>query len=95
MNDKDKVRINVTYRDPETQEVEDVCYFYTDLFAEWIKALQFCREYDVPIFLREDDERVKPDALKKINDSCGALVEDYWVELGTTDYYSCIGVLLK
>ena len=92
--DEEKIRINVYYIDRETKGLIDVCYFYTSVFSEWIRALKFCKEFGVIIYPKDNDERVNQEAYDKLN-GIGGTIEDFWLELGSDDLIQSIEVVLE
>lgn len=92
--DDQKVRINVYYRDFKKRNLIDVCYFYTSVFSEWIRALMFCREFGVKIYPKDNDDRVNQEAYNKLN-GIGGTIEDFWIEIGSDDSIQSVEVVLE
>lgn len=93
MSNDEKVSIHFYVIDKNSGLVE-ICSFRTSIFAEWIKFFQYCEEYNVMFYVREDDESIDPELIQKIS-SIGAMVEDYYVEFGSDEVIQKISVILK
>lgn len=92
MSNDEKVLINFYIADKNSEPVK-ICGFRTSIFAEWIKLFQYCKEYNVTFWVREDDTSINPELIQKM--SIGAMVEDYYVEFGSNEVIQTISVILK
>lgn len=86
------VRVNF-YLAKDGEEARRICGFATDKFAEWIKLFQYCKQFNVEFYVRQDDENIPEYIRQEMN--MGALIIDFDVSFGTDDCIQCIEVYLQ
>ena len=83
------------YQRDKDKEPEKVCYFKCRAFSEMIRALYFCKKYEVVFWVRDDDEKItNQDIIDNIN-TCGAIIDDFNVSFGSDDCIQIIEIYLK
>ena len=92
---EDKVRVVFYYyTDEKSISPTKLCGFYTTRFGEWIKTLHYCKEYNVPFYIREDDSTISQEYIDNLR-GLEPAIEDFCVSFGSDECIQCIEVLLK
>ena len=88
----EKYLVNFYHTNDDGDE-NKVCSFYCKSYAEFIKFLQVCKEYEVDFYIRQDDEKI----LDKYKDDMGfsKVVESFNVNYGSDDCIQTIDVWLS
>ena len=84
----DKVRINYSYR-MQDKHVQDVCYFYTNNFSEWVKLFDYAQKNEIYFYPHDNAENL-PKELYGI----GATIEDFYVNFAGDEMIQTIDVIL-
>lgn len=92
MSNDEKVLISFYVAEKNSEPVK-ICGFRTSIFAEWIKFFQYCKEYNVTFYVREDDASISPELTQKV--PTDARIENYYVEFGSEEVIQSISVILK
>lgn len=91
--DDDKVLVCFYYSIKMGDEPKQVVQFSTSRFAEWMKLLHYCKQNSIEFWVRDDDEKISPEAIKALE--CGSYIDDIFVSFGTDECIQSIHVYLK